>query len=219
VALLSLATALAVGILSRSRPGLFVPYFGGFDPLPVVLLVVAVEAVCLRLLRAGGFEIVATPFDRRGVTTAAALAVVFAVPAISADLIIRFPRDMNVAPVPGLVFYPAIAYVVEIVFHVLPLALTLAVLRRLATIGDEHLAWVCVLMTSLLEPTFQLLLGTEPRAWMAGAFVWVHVFAFNVAQLQVFRRHDFVSMYALRVVYYLCWHIAWGALRLHLLFP
>jgi hypothetical protein len=72
--------------------------------------------------------------------------------------------------------------------------------------------------TALLEPTVQLLFQARPRAW-AGAFVWVHVFAFNVAQLRVFRRHGFVSMYALRFCYYLCWHIAWGVLRLPLLFP
>lgn len=37
-------------------------------------------------------------------------------------------------------------------------------------------------------------------------------------QLHVFRRFDFVSMLSLRLVYYVYWHLIWGAIRLRVLF-
>jgi hypothetical protein len=40
----------------------------------------------------------------------------------------------------------------------------------------------------------------------------------NLVQLTLFRRYDFLTMYAFRLVYYLVWHVAWGHLRLQVLF-
>ena len=40
----------------------------------------------------------------------------------------------------------------------------------------------------------------------------------QLAQLLIFKKYDFNSMYAFRLVYYLFWHIGWGHLRLRLLF-
>jgi hypothetical protein len=51
-----------------------------------------------------------------------------------------------------------------------------------------------------------LLRGRRPGR--AGAFL----------QLYVFRRFDFASMYAFRLVYYAYWHILWGVIRLKVLF-
>jgi hypothetical protein len=48
--------------------------------------------------------------------------------------------------------------------------------------------------------------------------VWLHVAAINLAQLLLFRRHYFVSMLTLRLAYYGIWHVAWGHLRLQVLF-
>jgi hypothetical protein len=48
--------------------------------------------------------------------------------------------------------------------------------------------------------------------------VGVHIYVFNALQLYVFKRYDFLSMYAFRLVYYLHWHVVWGYMRLQLLF-
>ena len=53
-----------------------------------------------------------------------------------------------------------------------------------------------------LEPTFQLNFGSSvaSHSW-ADLYVGQHVFAFHLLQLYIFRRYDFVSMYAFRFVY------------------
>jgi len=50
------------------------------------------------------------------------------------------------------------------------------------------------------------------------AFVAAHVFAINLIQLYVFRRFGFMAIYGFRFVYYACWHVIWGYLRLQLIF-
>ena len=101
-----------------------------------------------------------------------------------------------------------------------PLALLLAVLQpRLGKPVSGRLVWVCLVVAAFLEPLFQVAHGfaDKPRPWV-DAYVGLHVFVFNLAQLYVFRRYDFVSMFLCRIVYYLCWHIVWGYLRLQWLF-
>jgi hypothetical protein len=112
-------------------------------------------------------------------------------------------------------FYPAIAYVVEVLFHALPLALLLVALdwlpekRKLnPTVG----VWLCAVPVAALEPILvHLRTG-------ASAYVAVFVFVFTLVELYLFRRYDFVSMTSFRVVFYLWWHILWGSLRLRWLF-
>ena len=51
----------------------------------------------------------------------------------------------------------------------------------------------------------------------AVAFLAVHLFLFNLFELLVFERYDFVAMYSSRVAYYVVWHIVWGYVRLRVL--
>jgi hypothetical protein len=83
----------------------------------------------------------------------------------------------------------------------------------------DRLVWSCILLASLIEPVFQMRFGFSQISFSrTELYVGLHVFAINFLQLYIFRRYDFASMYSLRLVYYLYWHILWGALRLHLLF-
>jgi hypothetical protein len=113
------------------------------------------------------------------------------------------------------------AIVVELVFHLLPLALVMTVLTKIAgEAAPARASLVAVIAVALLEPTYQAALSVGSRApppWPA-AFVWVHVYALNLAQLLLFRRHDFVAMVVLRLAYYAIWHVAWGHARLVVLF-
>ena len=45
------------------------------------------------------------------------------------------------------------------------------------------------------------------------------LFLFGVVDLWLFRRFDFVTMYAFRMLYYAYWYVAWGTLRLIWLDP
>lgn len=233
--LLSLPVAVLSGILSLSQStfaqpylgnirvnpaGFFQPFFGGVYPLLAITLVVVVGVASLGFLQSHGwFEIYTIRGSSRGIVASAIMATLFSVAVIVAEItnIIHMPADMNV-PLPwSLLFYPVIAYVAEIVFHALPLALLLAVLGALTKEPNANLlVWLSILGVSLLEPIFHLRSG-QPFSW-AQAYIGLHIFAINFLQLVVFRRYDFISMYSFRLVYYMYWHIIWGYLRLQWLF-
>jgi hypothetical protein len=117
-----------------------------------------------------------------------------------------------------LAFYPAVGYVAELLFHVLPLALTLVVLQPFRKrLGTDRLVWLAIGFVAVLEPTFQVLFGGDLLSPLA-VYTWAHVFAISLLQLAIFRRYDFVSMVTVRLVYYCYWHILWGVVRLDVLF-
>ena len=164
-----------------------------------------------------GFRILVSGSSRRGVASAGGLAALFAVGAIAADLGLRYPEAINV-PLPyGLFVYPVMALIVEFLFHVSLLALLLFLLRPVAAKTDETgTVWIAIILTALAEPILQVV-------W-AGSVSWtelytaISIFLFGVVQLSLFRRHGFLPMLSMRLVYYLLWHIAWGYVRLELLF-
>jgi hypothetical protein len=221
LAVLSLGAAGFTGILSLSQGTYFQPYFGRLNPLLAITLVIVLGVVSLRFLHSRGwFEIYTRMKSVRGVVLLATLATLFAIVGILVDLSIGFPQDLNVPPPQSLLFYPAMAYVAEISFHALPLSLLLIFLGPLCKkLNPNGLVWLCILLASFLEPIFQLGLefSQKPFSW-ADVYVGPHVFAFNLFQMYVFRRYDFVSMYLFRLVYYINWHIVWGYVRLQLLF-
>lgn len=220
--ILSLGVLAATAILVRTRRRIFLRFFGPVHPLLVFLIVVGTGFLLLGYLN---FQNWFTIFDAHNLPTLlplAALASLLVLIMVLVDWRIRFPQDMNVLFPASLLFYPAIGYLVEILFHVLPLTVLLLLLHGVFRSADfETLLWAAMPLTALIEPLYQAapLVG-EPRypRWAAPA-VGLHLFLFNGIQLALFYRYDFVSMYAFRLAYYLGWHIIWGHLRLRLLFP
>lgn len=198
----------------------FQPFFGGINPLLAIALIAVVGIASLGFLQGRGwFEIFTMRGTLRGMAVSALIATLFGIEVIIAETIniFRLPTDINVPPPWSLMFYPIMGYVVEAVFHVLPLALLLAsldpIFKRLNLPG---IIWLCILFVSLLEPIFQV--GSGQPLSFAQVYIGLHIFAINRLQLYVFRRYDFVSMYSFRIFYYLYWHILWGTLRLQWLF-
>jgi hypothetical protein len=137
--------------------------------------------------------------------------------AIMVDYIMVFPEDMNIPFPDSLLFYPAMAFLVEIVFHVLPIATVLFLLTLIfKTIDKENVIWISIFIVALLEPTFQIFMDDYP-IW-ALIITWMNLFLFNLTQLIVFKYYGFISMFLFRLFYYLIWHIIWGQFRLDLLF-
>jgi hypothetical protein len=216
---LSLAAVGLTAILIPSSNTYFQRIFGRANPILVVTLAAVFGGISLGLLKSRGrFEIIRGRVTLRGIIVSAGMATMLAVAIIIADFFIRYPEDINV-PVPeALLFYPAMGFVAEIAFHVLPLALLLLFLAPLRKrLGIDRLMWIGITIAAVLEPTFQVVLGGEPFSW-ASVYTWVHIFAIAFLQLHVFRRYDFVSMYSFRLIYYAYWHIAWGVIRLKVLF-
>ena len=213
---LSLVAAVFTGVLSLSQggAGFFEPYFGSIPPILAIALTVLVGFVSLAFLRSHGWFEIRGSRSARGAGVSAALATLFGVWQVCADVLVtRFPKDINVPPPHSLLFYPVMAYVVEVVFHALPLALLLALLgRSTRKTNTAIVTWLCIVFASSLEPVLVHL--------RAGSSVYVgaFVFVFTLVELDVFRRYDFISMYAFRLVFYLWWHIAWGYMRLRWLF-
>ncbi len=118
-----------------------------------------------------------------------------------------------------MLFYPAIAFVVEIVFHAVPVALLFALLAWGMPTAPDRVALICIGVVALAEPLFQMYVGAVQGSPPAlNAYVGAHVFVFNLLQLVVFRRWGFLSMYGIRLLYYFLWHIVWGYLRLQMFF-
>lgn len=216
--LVSVGAAGATGLLARTHPALFWPYFRGIHPLLAVALLAVAGMVSLhRLSSEDGFAVFAGTGGIKGFTKAATLAPLFALSAILADVVFRFPETLNVRWPHSVLFYPAVAYVAEIVFHVLPVALPVAVLKLLFKKGSRLLVLLPLVLSAVIEPSFLWSLAGEPRTW-EGAWLWLHLFAFNLVQIYLFWRHDFLSMLSLRLIYYAYWHIGWGVARLYVLF-
>lgn len=145
------------------------------------------------------------------------LATLFAVVIVIVDVGIGFPRSLNVPFPQSLLFYPTMAYMVEVVFHASLVALLLFTLGKLfARLSRDRLVWLCILIAAIPEPAIQMVLTIpdQPFSWL-DALVGLHVFVFNLVEMYLFRRYDFVSMLSFRLAYYLYWHILWGYIRLH----
>lgn len=166
------------------------------------------------LERRGFWRCGSTASTVRGICVAGAATVPFAAVAIGVDIVIGFPSDTNVAWPEAWLLYPAIAALAEAAFHLLPLSgLVWLTGSRFDDLRFNRRAWVLVLAVAAVEPVAQAILRSALLP-----FVVPHVFLFGVAQLLLLRRFGYVPMVALRLFYYLVWHVLWGEARLGLLF-
>lgn len=136
------------------------------------------------------------------------------------DCAVVFPKNTNVLPPISLLFYPVMGLVADIIFHLLPLSLLLFVLTFLfPKINHDRIVWISIVIVSFIEPVYQVLFfPTNLYPPWVMTYLGVHIFVISFYQLVIFKRADFISMYAFRLVYYLLWHIIWGHVRLELLF-
>ncbi len=199
------AAALAFGLSLTPAFGTIDKLRWLFGPLPPPLAIGLLTGLgfwALSRLRTNG----------RGLSwrAVAMLGAVFVLPPVAIDLALPLPRDLNVLWPGALVFYPVAGFAAEVVFHLLPLAIMAVLLRQ------KSLPVWAFAPAVLAEPLFQALVAGGLT--MQGILAAVHVAAFSAVQIWVFQRRGFLAMYALRMVFYLFWHILWGSLRLTLLF-
>ncbi|HEY6972619.1 MAG TPA: hypothetical protein VJA94_25650 [Candidatus Angelobacter sp.] len=193
-------------------------YFGTINPLIAITLIVLLAALSLSVLVSRGWFSICKETNHKGLWFSAVVAVPFALVVVLIDLKAPLAKDINVQFPESLLFYPAIGYVAEIIFHVLPLTALLIFLTSLPIkITVNQVLWPCVVIASLLEPVYQARSLAGYPLWIA-IYVVFHVFLFNLVQLYIFERYDFVSMYCCRLTYYALWHVIWGSIRLRLLF-
>lgn len=174
----------------------------GFPAWLAVIVSALVGFCCLRRLDARGW---CSKDDlQQGALVAGAAALVFATIVIAADLTLGFPAGLN-APWPwSLAYYPAMAFIAAVAFHLIPLAL-LALVARVYS-------WPIIVAAALPEAVFQ---ASQASGAVLQVFVALHVFALGVAALLIFRHYGFMAMLVMRLGYYALWHVAWGYARLH----
>ena len=218
IAVLSLAAiAFAFGLQGLGSDA-FVRFLGpGHPALAIALLALAALPAVRLLMRRHGFGGIASKRNGRGLAVSAGVGAVFAAAVIAVDLGLRYPETINVPFPESLLFYPAIGLVVELLLHATLLAALLLALRPLAhRVGEDRVVWLGIVLAATVEPALQV-------AW-AGSLSWtelytaVSVFLFGATEMAIFRRFGFGPMYAMRLSFYLLWHIAWGHVRLDLLF-
>lgn len=216
---LSVMVMILTAIAHDLNPSSFQKYFGRFHPLLVVLLSCFLGLVLFTFLLLDDQFAIYRGGNYKGILDAVGLAVPFATVIILVDRKFPFPADMNVPFPESLFFYPAIGYVVELLFHILPFCLVYFILGSLASkASNSSIIWVSILVVALIEPVFQLAYASSQDSTAVLAYVGLHLFLINLVQLLLFVRYDFISMYMFRLSYYLLWHILWGHLRLRLLF-
>lgn len=218
--IISLVVIFFAGVLDIRNAQIFQPYIGRTNPIIAVLLTALIGLILFICLLSRGWFAIYQIGNQSGLLVAAGLAGLLALAMILFDSRFPFPADINVPYPDSLLFYPTVGFVVDILFHVLPVTLILFGLTSLFThMRFESAVWITLVSVALLEPIYQTVLAL-PRGY-PGWFlvvVAVHIFLINICQLLIFKRYDFVSMYSFRLVYYLLWHIVWGHIRLRLIF-
>ncbi len=205
-------------LVAPSSGTYFERIYGPARPLVVMVGVGVVGAAAFWVLSRFGFVVVEGRRTFEGLRLSAIFATVLAIAVVVADVLLRYPEDLNV-PVPrALLFYPAIGLTAEVAFHLVPLAVLLPVLNAVVPrVGRERVAWFALAVVAVSEPVFQVLVGGGGTGSL-DVYRWVHVFVLASLQLYVFRRFGFASMYGFRLIYYAYWHILWGTIRIPILF-
>ncbi len=216
---LSVLVLAFVYLLVSLNTQIFVRFLGSSDPMLVFLAVCFTGYMFLTYLRKKKhFDIFRTEITWRKRSIPILTAMVFLPVSITVDSVVGFSAEINILFPHSLFFYPAMAFLVEIIFHVLPLCIPILGFSFLPIkVNYQNLLWGAIAVISLLEPTFQVLDMDSFPIW-AIILVWVNLYAFNLVQLWIFSKFDFITMLLFRWVYYLFWHILWGYFRLDWIF-
>ena len=217
--LITLLVSLSAIKAYSTVPAAFRKYLGGVHPLLVVFVLFIIGLILLSFLMQDGEFAVFRKGNYKGILTAAALTIPFAVVVILVDTKYPFPKDMNVLYPDSIFFYPVMGYIVEILFHLLPFGLLYLLLGRIFSGTDGGwIIWVSIMGAALIEPVLQVVYSSSSDSPGIPIFVGVHLLLINIVQLILFVKFDFLSMYSFRLFYYLLWHIIWGYLRIGILF-
>jgi len=222
IAFLSLSLFIIVStvVLFFLKTEKFKSFFGNINPILVVSLVIIVGFVTLTFLRTKDYFQIFKIENLKQIPISALVAIIFCFGAIIIDVLFPYAEDINLALPKSLLFYPTMGFVVEILFHVIPLTLLLVLHTTLfKNTNQDLIILICVIIVSVLEPIFQYIFSTAVGQPIGiKLFDVLRLFLFSFVQLYIFKYNDFMSMYIFRMIYYLFWHIIWGTFRLKVLF-
>lgn len=215
--LISTTVFILSSVLYQTKPEVYQILLGNLNPLTLVILLALTGYFLLYRLSSMGFSAY-KPVNISARWPYLVVAALLGLGMILVDYLSHLPEEINILFPYSLLYYPIFGYIVEVIFHMVPLFLILS-LANLFTELDESRILYCVLLVSILEPVFQLGLGFSVQIplWTT-LYIGLNIFFINIFQLVSYRRIDLVSMYAFRLTYYMFWHIIWGNLRVRLFF-
>jgi hypothetical protein len=195
----------------------FTKFFGDANPMTVFSMLSIFAGVSMYLLVKKDLLFVHKKRDLKSFTISVTLAGLLAILIILVDTKSPFAEDINVLFPESLLFYPVIAFLADILFHIIPLVVTLIIsLPFHKLINYKKFTMVLLVITAFIDPIFQIFFSTN-ETWVI-VYMTFHVFFISLYEVFLFRKYGFVSMFLFRLSYYLFWHIIWGYIRLGLLF-
>ena len=218
---LSLVILIFTSVLFFSDSQVFQRFLGNIHPIKAFLAAISLGFLLLSVLLTKKWFAIFETGSFPGMLRFSGLAALLGVIMILVDTRIIFPAGINIRFPQSLLFYPAMGFFVEILFHVLPLTVFTVTLNSiLKSLNFNTIVWISIFIISVAEPIYQMMdmVSSKQFPWWAVAYVGVHLFLFNVIQMMLFKKYDFITMYSFRLVYYLFWHIIWGPIRLAWLF-
>jgi hypothetical protein len=218
---ISIAVVASIFAVSLKHAEAFAPYFGDLPPVIAAMLVCSAGIAAFYMLHEhSNFYVIVPQTAKRGILAAAILSIPFMISVTLADVVLRFPVDINVPLPTALAFYPAMGYIAQIALHIVPFALLLLFGEFfLGSWTVRRRVWLSIALVAAIEASFQVGTSvTQGGLSSLSTFVIAQLYLFGVAELYLFSRFDFASMYVFRLTYYCYWHIVWGDLRLQWLF-
>jgi len=218
-ALLAGVAVVIVAAISVPARIAFARFLGHVPPVPAFLGAAAMGAAGFAAVLSPAGFVVIPERPARGTTLALEAAALFGAIIISADLLLVYPRDINVSLPLGLIFYPVMAFLAETLFRVVPLSIFLLPLRFMQTArGRERWMLGSLAATAFVEPGYQTAIVAGSSSAWATVFTFFQVLGMAGVGLRLFRRYGFGTALSFRLFYYFIWHVGWGTARLRLLF-
>lgn len=209
IAIVAVISALA---LQLNGVGTLERFFGDAPPFVAIAVIMLAGRLADGYLRRTQFRIIAPAVSVSTWRVACLALLVFAGAVASADLLWRFPADINVPPPWSFVHYPVMAAVAIVVFNLAPLAAGSWAVRALAASAGKAALRMIAVLAALIEPALQTYWAMS-RGPELIAFTFIQVFAFNLVSTWIYARAGVGSLFLLRLGYYAFWHIAWSAFR------
>jgi hypothetical protein len=205
-------------ILNYVDPSPFYRFLGDIDPIILLLFTFFLGFWGLAYLISRTHLAIYKKHYPKDFFLILSIALIFGVEVILADLwLVDYAADINIFFPKSLLFYPAIGYIVEVIFHIIPISCFVFVLSLFKRFSTTQIVWTSLIAVAIVEPLYQVWFLSQDSL-MTVIYTGIHVFLFSLTQVLIFKRFDFVSMYFFRLVFYLIWHILWGYYRLELFF-
>ncbi len=193
----------------------FQRFLGNLNPIVVLAITIVLAFVLLTFLISKTKLLIYKKLNLKDYLIISGIAVIFGIEVIIADIwLVDYSADINILFPKSLLFYPAIGFIVEVFFHLLPISLIIVVLSTFTKLNINKIVWVSIIVVTILEPLYQIWF-TSQNSLSTIIYTGIHVLLFSLSQLLIFKRFGFISMYLFRIVFYFIWHIWWGHFRLN----